>query len=163
MGNGVFIVFEYNKILTLIVRNRKNNISKYFFEKINRNSCVAQAGCDYWQGYMVRTVNALGVGNPITRPYGNGNSNVEKVKMNSEVNFKIFPNPVTTSLTVSFDRASNEQKTITVYDSKLARIKTLTTNNTQFSLPTSSWSKGVYILQIKTADAVQTKQFVVGN
>ena len=36
-------------------------------------------------------------------------------------------------------------------------------NDNQFTLPTSTWSKGVYILLIKTADAVQTKQFVVGN
>ena len=90
-------------------------------------------------------------------------STIEKVRFDAKIDFSIFPNPVTTMLQVAIMGDTNNTSVINIYDSKMARIKSLTTSQKQFTIPTDSWSKGIYIIQIKTGTSVTTKQFVVGH
>lgn len=90
-------------------------------------------------------------------------STIEKVRFDAKINFSIFPNPVTTMLQIAIVGETNNTSVINIYDSKMARVKSLTTSQKQITIPTDIWSKGIYIIQIKTGTSVTTKQFVVAH
>ncbi len=90
-------------------------------------------------------------------------SAIEKVRFEAKINFSIFPNPVSTMLQIAIVGETNNTSVINIYDSKMARVKSLTTSQKQITIPTDSWSKGIYIIQIKTGTSVTTKQFVVAH
>lgn len=51
------------------------NIKSIAYHELGHTSHFAQAGCDYWQAYRTRVANEIALGNPDTRPYGNGTEN----------------------------------------------------------------------------------------
>lgn len=75
-------------------------------------------------------------------------------------NFKMFPNPTNSTLQLDFPSHINKGA-ITVFDvlgKELLTKKFEATN--QVELDVSYWSKGVYLIKVKSENLSQTKQFV---
>ena len=75
------------------------------------------------------------------------------------LNFSIIPNPSTGLFNLVVN--SNEEKTIRIYDVMGRIIKQMKTLEQNFALDLSSESRGVYILDIETANGKAVQKLVL--
>jgi hypothetical protein len=82
------------------------------------------------------------------------------------VDVNIFPNPVQRDANVSFNLASKQPVTLLVMDItgktvKRFELESTSEGNNNFSFDCSSLMSGVYILSLRTGNAVQNSKFIV--
>ena len=88
-------------------------------------------------------------------------------KVNSNISFGMYPNPASGSVTIMYDikSASADKNTVSIYSLTGAKVlETEVTNNSGFftkELNISNLSGGVYMVQIQSGNATQTKKLVV--
>ncbi len=83
-----------------------------------------------------------------------------------EVDVNIFPNPVQSDANVSFNLASKQPVTLLVTDIagktvKRFELESTTEGNNNFSFDCSDLNSGVYILSLRSGNAVQNSKFIV--
>ncbi len=77
-----------------------------------------------------------------------------------DFNWSVYPNPANTTLNVE-PKENNEQATIQIYNSIGELVYAHTTKEKSFSIATTSFSNGMYILKIITAKNVSSKKFII--
>jgi hypothetical protein len=82
---------------------------------------------------------------------------------NSKVDFSVYPNPASNTVTVQYSNASNTAATIAVYDLQGKQVLKQETSieNNQSRISIASLQSGLYLMKITTADASVTKKLMV--
>jgi hypothetical protein len=79
--------------------------------------------------------------------------------INIESDFKVYPNPTINELNFEFPQ-NIQSANVQVYNVLGKQILQKTLKKTYPKLNTSSWASGMYVVQIVTDNAVQTKRVV---
>ncbi len=82
---------------------------------------------------------------------------IEELDFDSMVS--LFPNPANDKLNIVFDDESYSEKTIVMYDVLGKEMVNVNTYNKTIQLDVSDFSKGIYIVQIRSKDEKQSRQF----
>lgn len=78
---------------------------------------------------------------------------------NPTEHFTIFPNPAKENLTISFE-ALESNKTISVFNSTGQLVKELYSSKGEINISIGNYSKGLYIIQIKTEGAIHQQKVI---
>ena len=81
-----------------------------------------------------------------------GNINL---RLHHEANMGVYPNPFTDVIYINLEAGDNH---LSIYDMNCRLVYKYYTNSTSFNLDLSFLSKGLYILQIQSANSLQTKK-----
>lgn len=88
-------------------------------------------------------------------------------EVNENISFGMYPNPASGSVTIMYDlkNSSADKNTVSIYSVTGAKVlETEVTNNSGFftkELNISNLSRGIYMVQIQSGNASQTKKLVV--
>jgi ssDNA-binding replication factor A large subunit len=96
-------------------------------------SAFSNESCDIWTG----------IGDP---------------NANNEGSFNLYPNPADDHVFIS---TSGELKRVTVYNALGQLVVDEITTGKQYELPTASYTIGVYMVRVETADGVTTRTLTV--
>jgi len=93
-------------------------------------------------------------------------SNASALKNAVSLNIKIFPNPTSANTTVAFSLFKPQQVSIVLYDKDGRFVKNLGDQEfmqgiQQINVDTKDLNAGIYFLQLKTAEFVQTEKIIV--
>jgi hypothetical protein len=82
---------------------------------------------------------------------------------NSRLDFSVYPNPASNTVTVQFSNASNTFATISVFDLQGKQVlqQEATIENNQSRVSIASLQSGMYLIKITTVDATVTKKLLV--
>ena len=81
----------------------------------------------------------------------------QDLKLNNS--FSIYPNPSSRNLNLSITNLENNTQ-VSVYNILGAKVYSNTLNSAKFSINTSQWQKGVYLVRISSDNGTTTKRFV---
>lgn len=83
------------------------------------------------------------------------------IENQEEINLNIYPNPVSSILTIESDQKING--TITIYDVNGKLIKTVKDYGNTIIIDVSAFENGIYFLNFEIGDQLIVKRFLVGN
>lgn len=80
--------------------------------------------------------------------------------MATDNSIKVYPNPAVGKLSLETP-AGEEVESISVYTISGSLLTSFTENKTSNSYDVSNLTDGIYLIQVKTAEAVYTEKFIV--
>ena len=108
-----------------------------------------------------KSIHAGAIGAPLANV-----SNANTLKNAASLNLKIFPNPTSANTTVTFLLLKQQQVSIMLYDKDGRFVKNLAAQEfmqgiQQINVDTQDLNAGIYFLQLKAAEFVQTEKVIV--
>ncbi len=83
------------------------------------------------------------------------------VNISSELNTKVYPNPISQGETLNIEFESINNNQIGIYDINGRNIKTINTNNINQTLDISELASGIYMLQIQSGTQVKVEKLII--
>ncbi|WP_191858981.1 T9SS type A sorting domain-containing protein [Hanstruepera ponticola] len=112
---------------------------------------VADENIDNWRGEVIAAT--LRVDN-IT-----ASTTLSRQDLKVENSFSIYPNPSSRNLNLNISNLEKNAQ-VTIYNILGAKVYSNTLNNSKFSINTSQWQKGVYLVRVSSDNGTTTKRFV---
>ncbi len=112
---------------------------------------VTDENIDNWRGEVIAAT--LRVDN-IT-----ASTTLSRQDLKMENSFSIYPNPSSRNLNLNISNLEKNAQ-VTIYNILGAKVYSNTLNSSKFSINTSQWQKGVYLVRVSSDNGTTTKRFV---